>query len=135
MLSLVYSSRTSAGFTDADLPALLAQCRANNERLGLTGMLLHRDGRFLQVLEGPDAVLRERMAVIAADERHAQLRTLLEEPIRERLFPEWSMAFESAADADAAGLRTSFDDLDDAEAESPTLPALRELIRFFRERS
>ena len=137
--SLVYSSHTAAGLEEADLPALLAQCRANNERLGLTGILLFRDGRFLQLLEGPDATLRERMAIIADDPRHAGLRVLLEETPAQRLFPSWTMAYEAITDSMAAelpGYRSTFEDIDidtDVDA-SATLPALRELIRWFQVR-
>lgn len=135
--SLVYSSHTASGLEESDLPALLEQCRANNERLGLTGILLFRNGRFLQLLEGPEAVLRERMDIISADPRHAGLRVLLSEKPEQRLFPSWTMAYEAITDSMAVelpGYRTTFEDLDTDVDSSATLPALRELIRWFQER-
>ncbi|ROS23323.1 FAD-dependent sensor of blue light [Rathayibacter sp. PhB127] len=135
--SIVYASHTAAGLEEADLPALLEQCRANNERLGLTGILLFRDGRFLQLLEGPDATLRERMAIIADDPRHAGLRVLLEEAPAQRLFPSWTMAYEAITDSmttELPGYRSTFEDIDTDVDASATLPALRELIRWFQVR-
>lgn len=151
LLSIVYSSRASAEVAEDDLAAILAASRRNNERLGLTGMLLFRQGRFIQIIEGPAAALRERMAIIVRDDRHTDLATLLEESIEERLFPSWSMGFEAISDEAAAlpGYRSSFADLDagaddgdagdDPESEtarsSRILPALRELIRWYQVRS
>jgi len=137
MLSIVYSSSAAHPFSDAELDALLAQSRANNERLGLTGMLLHRDGRFIQVLEGPDDALRERMATIAADQRHGRVTTLLEEEIGERQFPDWTMGFaraDDAADTEVPGFRRTFADLAEDRESSDTIRALRQLIGWYRDR-
>ena len=137
MLSIVYSSRASEKFDEEALASLLAQSRANNERLELSGMLLFREGRFLQILEGPDEALRERYAVIADDPRHTQVHTLIEEAIDHRFFAQWSMRYEVITDADAAtapGYRTSFEDLEREVGSSGTIPALRELIRWFQQK-
>ena len=52
MLSIVYSSTAETSFDDVDLAQLMAQSRATNEAHGLTGLLVHRQGRFLQLIEG-----------------------------------------------------------------------------------
>lgn len=98
MLSLTYMSTASVPFEPSEMTALLRQSRENNERRGLTGMLLFKEGRFMQVLEGPDEVVRERYDVIAADPRHTEVRTLLDESIEERRFPQWSMGLPGPAD-------------------------------------
>lgn len=137
MLSLVYASTATQPFTDDDLTALLAVCRENNARAQLTGMLVHRDGRFLQVLEGPEAAVRELMVTLAADPRHAGIRVMFEEPIRERQFAAWTMGFERAdtgSAADLHGYRDTFDDLD-RDDPTATMRALQELARWFRSRA
>ena len=93
MLAMAYLSSASVPYSDEDLADLLLHSRANNGRLGLTGMLLYRDGQFLQVLEGPDEVVRERYDVIAADARHRDVHKLMESQVTERQFPEWTMGF------------------------------------------
>lgn len=98
MLSTVYVSRSSYPFTDDDLANLLMTSRSNNARLGITGMLLHREGRFIQVLEGPDEAVRERLAVIARDPRHTAVHTIVDERVEDRLFPAWTMGYRAVTD-------------------------------------
>jgi hypothetical protein len=100
MQSLTYMSTATSPFPPEEIAALLKQSRENNERCGLTGMLLFKEGRFMQVLEGPEEDVRERYAVIAADPRHTDIRTLLDESIEVRRFPHWSMGLPSHAAAD-----------------------------------
>ncbi|WP_231884372.1 BLUF domain-containing protein [Plantibacter sp. H53] len=141
MLSLVYASTATQPFSDDDLTALLATCRENNARAQLTGMLVHRDGRFLQVLEGPELAVRGLMDTLAADPRHTGIRVMFEEPIRERQFAAWTMGFERAdtatgtdSEAELDGYRDTFDDLD-RDDPTATMRALQELARWFRSRA
>ena len=97
MFCLVYVSAAAQIFVDEDLLALLRQSRRNNARLGVTGLLLHLGGNFMQALEGDEAKVRELHARIAADPRHGQVTTILRLPIAEQRFPDWSMGFANAA--------------------------------------
>ncbi|MUK03205.1 hypothetical protein GM708_15600 [Vibrio cholerae] len=76
VLSVVYSSAATQSFKEADLGQLLTRSRSTNHASHLTGLLLYRRGRFLQVLEGPEATVRDRLAIIRADPRHTRIRTL-----------------------------------------------------------
>lgn len=49
---LVYVRAASELFSKAELLALLAQSREKNKRLGVSGLLLYRDGYFIQLFEG-----------------------------------------------------------------------------------
>jgi len=135
MRTTVYTSTATRDLTDDDLAELLRQCVRNNERSGLTGMLLHRDGRFMQVLEGPDDAVRDVFAVIAADTRHAEVRLLLDEPIAERAFPAWKMAFRTVDDETVRRLE-GYDDFLDRPAEAAARPdapsRARWLLEWFR---
>ena len=93
MLSLVYVSFATVPFSDADLVALLEKSRRNNTRDGISGMLLYRDGDFLQVLEGPEDAVRAAYARIARDNRHGRIMMLDESEISERAFGDWSMGY------------------------------------------
>jgi hypothetical protein len=93
LLFLVYVSSARTLFTRADLEDLLRTCRANNERLGVSGALLYRDGSLMQVLEGEETTVRGLYDRIARDRRHHGLIVLLEKEQDQRQFPEWSMAF------------------------------------------
>lgn len=65
LISLVYLSEAVGHFSHLDLAELLAKSRANNSTLGITGMLLFKEGKFLQALEGKrdDAVSKNRQGL------------------------------------------------------------------------
>ena len=93
MISTTYSSVATVPFSDQDLDGLLDVSRTSNAARGLTGMLLYRDGRFMQVLEGPEDAVRSTLVRIAADPRHSGVWTLATETIEERAFPDWTMGY------------------------------------------
>lgn len=94
MHQLVYVSAASWAMSNADLNEILDVSRRNNRRDGVTGMLLHIDRGFLQVLEGPRPAVQEIFAPIRRDPRHNAVRVLVEQEIRDRLFAGWSMGFD-----------------------------------------
>jgi len=138
VFSVVYSSNATAPFSDDALGELLQQSRASNAQRDITGMLLYRNGRFIQILEGPEQAVRETMGKIERDPRHDHLRVLIDEFIEERNFAEWTMGFEpiTMPDKDAPeGFRDTFDDLESHGDPSATLRAARELSLWFRVRA
>ncbi len=102
MKRIIYCSQAAYDFPPEELTALLAKSRANNERAGLSGMLLYCSQSFLQVLEGDEAVLEAVYAHILADARHTNLRLLMSEEVPAPLFPDWTMGFEHVDDEDLA---------------------------------
>lgn len=93
MYQIVYVSSATVPFPTADLLALLDKSRTNNARAGVTGMLLYRDGNFMQVLEGEEAAVRATYDRIEADPRHRGSLVLLRGQVPGRQFPDWSMGF------------------------------------------
>ena len=93
MFTLVYVSSAVKPFGQDELADLLARSRANNESLGISGMLLYKDGNFMQVLEGEEQRVLALSAKIAKDPRHHGVMVLLKEHQPQRAFAEWSMAF------------------------------------------
>jgi FAD-dependent sensor of blue light len=93
VIQLIYTSKVVTPLAPDALRALLVRSRANNARLGVTGMLLHLDGSYLQVLEGKSAMVHALFARIRADRRHAHIITLMVRDLEERNFGDWSMAF------------------------------------------
>ncbi|MCM3695632.1 BLUF domain-containing protein [Microbacterium oleivorans] len=138
VFSVVYSSTATAPLDDAALRELLEQSRSSNAERDVTGMLLYRAGRFIQVLEGPEEAVRDTMGKIERDPRHDHLRVLIDEFIEERNFAEWTMGYEPIDVPDGAapeGFRDTFDDLEAHGDPSATLRAARELSLWFRVRS
>lgn len=138
LLRLVYTSTAAQPFRETALEQLLEQCRRSNAAHDITGLLLFRQGRFLQVLEGPVAAVRRLVDTIADDPRHDAMRILLETPIITRLFSDWSMgyrSFRTATTAAPTGFRDSFDDLAEGADASTMERALFELTLWFRTRA
>jgi hypothetical protein len=138
VLSVVYSSAATRSFTDADLAELLIMSRSTNHATDLTGLLLYRRGRFLQVLEGPEATVRDRMAIITADPRHTRVRVLVEETRNERHFPDWTMGYEPISPVmseEVPGYERTFTDEDDDADPANTMRVLRDLIQWFQDRA
>ena len=104
MISLIYVSSAVVPFSPEELCALLESSRHNNALLGVTGMLLYKDGNFMQAIEGEAAAIRQLHRKIRLNPRHDGLITLLEKPIERRQFSEWSMGFKNLSDKSAREL-------------------------------
>lgn len=88
---LTYQSRAVSRPSESELEQLVAKARRRNRSLGVTGMLLYENGRFLQTLEGPPDGLRKVWASIRADERHRDIEVLTEHMVSSRLFSDWDL--------------------------------------------
>ena len=93
MYYVLYASSATEPFTSEKLRALLAQSQTDNAPREITGMLLYKDGNFMQVLEGEKETVRALYDKIGRDPRHTGVITFLEGETVERQFPNWSMAF------------------------------------------
>lgn len=102
LISLVYLSAAVVPFSTQNLVELLAQSRENNSKIGVTGMLLFKEGNFLQALEGDREKVLTLYKKIAKDVRHQKLTTLSQGNIAHRDFPDWSMGFNNLGSSSAA---------------------------------
>jgi hypothetical protein len=93
LTQIFYSSHARDDLVDGDLDVILESARRNNERLGITGVLILSDGVFFQAIEGEAEVLDELLERILADPRHEDAKVFRREPIGERNFGEWKMAY------------------------------------------
>jgi hypothetical protein len=90
---IIYTSHSNGILIGEQLVELLLQARVKNARLGITGLLLHADGSFMQTIEGEDEALHRLYAAIAQDARHSGAIIMSDDPITQRSFNDWSMAF------------------------------------------
>ncbi len=93
LISLIYVSSATEFFSEADLPKILAISRKKNKEVGITGMLLYRDGGFIQAIEGPEDAVLNLYEKIQSDRRHTNIILLHQQPISKREFPTWEMGF------------------------------------------
>jgi hypothetical protein len=94
--SLVYLSAATVSFSSEDLTKLLTKARVTNFQLNISGMLLFKDGYFLQLLEGDRGQVDALYKTIIKDPRHRKAVVLSTAKLSERDFPDWSMGFYDA---------------------------------------
>ena len=78
MHTLIYSSGIEPYLGDIDISSLLYAARQSNAEHKITGILLHINGKFIQVLEGEEAPVKKLYEIIDRDRRHKNLKILLE---------------------------------------------------------
>lgn len=93
LFQIVYTSTSSRKLSRLELTELLHGSVQRNKESGVTGMLLFKDGAFMQVLEGEMKVVSGLFAKICRDRRHHNIIPLIQEPIHQRNFPSSAMAF------------------------------------------
>jgi hypothetical protein len=104
LFHLGYASTETRHLSSSELLELLEVARDTNEKLDLTGLLLHREHSFFQVLEGPEEVVRVLYQRIHRDRRHHRVELLFEGPIDAREFTDWRMGFVQLDDIDVSKL-------------------------------
>jgi Sensors of blue-light using FAD len=100
---LIYVSIATKLFTESELINLLEVSRKNNAAAGVTGMLLYKDKKFMQLLEGEEKEVARIFGKILKDPRHHNVITLRKGQRDERDFSEWLMGF---ANLDAASVES-----------------------------
>jgi len=120
--ALVYVSTASHHLSEAEINHLLDQARARNATEQVTGVLLYSHGNFMQYLEGPRTGVDRVYEHIVADRLHHGIIELVREPIPEREFSDWTMAFRSIS---AFGMSSpdKFDELFIAKIVEPAAAA------------
>ncbi len=88
---IIYTSKARY-LPDAEVEALYRVSIDRNRREGVTGLLLYDGARFLQAIEGQDAVVRATMSRILRDSRHQHVHLTFHAPVAARAFAGWSMA-------------------------------------------
>src|ERR1700679_3831662 len=101
---LIYASSADSKMSDTELRAILERARSVNSGLDITGILLHAEGSYFQVLEGDAETIDSLYAKIGHDKRHTNVVLIVREPIASRSFADWSMGFASVTPKDVAGI-------------------------------
>ncbi len=92
MLRIMYTSVMPHDVGEPELNNLLARSVANNERDGITGVLMVDRTLYIQYFEGPEAAVRALWRRIGDDPRHHLVVQLYEESgLLPRLFGQWAM--------------------------------------------
>ena len=134
LLQITYISHAVTPFSEEDLGELMRHCRRNNRHLGLSGLLLYQDGRFLQVIEGEPDVLWSLYKTISNDPRHHSVEIVAHREIHAREFARWRMGLGILGDGVPEAL-TSLDQRvrEILRASDPEGDAALEMLHQFRD--
>jgi len=104
LIHCIYASAATVEFDASQLAMLLEQARTSNADAGITGMLIHAEGSFFQVLEGDAHRVESLVAKIKADPRHEKVTEIIREPIPRRAFGDWTMGYARMTREDFAAI-------------------------------
>ena len=105
LVQFIYCSACAkADFSPEDLNTLLGECRENNAKVNITGMLLYHSRTFFQILEGDPVVVQNLFEKIAKDRRHDRITKIVVEQIGQRAFANWTMGYSRVSAADLASI-------------------------------
>lgn len=139
VFQLIYFSQANKPTDSSILADILATSRANNDRLGISGLLLYENRHFLQVLEGERDSVEVLYRSIKRDPRHKNVTLITTIDEAERLFTGWAMAHYEFGPEDAELLQSfvqitgrspanSATDYADAESAMRFVGAFRDIL-------
>ena len=100
LVQLIYISEAKEELSDEELDKILESSVRHNTVQEVTGILLFWCGKFMQVIEGPDAAINETLKRICNDTRHHQIYVISRCSVLERQFPAWHMGFHQVTKLD-----------------------------------
>ncbi len=133
MHTITYVSAAVEILTQDALFDLLQRSRDNNSAFGISGLLLYKDGNFIQTIEGPENHVRQLYKNICIDKSHRHMITIFDESIQERAFPQWSMGFINLGRDKVSGYTDFLSDKADLAAFWERPYAAKQLLYSFKE--
>lgn len=127
---IVYFSNSTGPFEEEDLSVILEQSRRNNAQSGITGVMLYVRGSIVQVLEGRQDAVEAMYQRILNDDRHSNVIGVLNRPIQQRLFDQWSMGYETISTRQLEDIKAIVD-LDGGDQALTDGPAILRMIKVF----
>jgi hypothetical protein len=102
LVRMIYVSRSVNPDSGSPTDSILASSREHNLSNGITGILCHGGGVFLQALEGGRGPINELYGHILRDPRHKDVVLLNYQEISERSFGGWTMGHVNLAKLNAS---------------------------------
>lgn len=91
LIAYISDSNIPADSIGTSIDSIVAIAKKENSAHGITGVLFFESNKFLQVIEGEEAELRQLMKNIEADRRHESIKYLIDCKIEERALKDWNM--------------------------------------------
>lgn len=93
LFALTYLSEETRSLLPEELDAILLDARMFNAAEHVSGVLFYGDGRFFQLLEGPEEGVTRTFERLSSAKSHKNLRVLSQGPTSARFFESWHMGF------------------------------------------
>lgn len=97
LFRLVYYSRNAIKDLGrpiaAEMKGIMSVSNMNNPPAGITGALVFNDHYFAQILEGDRKSVTSTFCRLVGDDRHTDIVILDAQPVDNRLFDGWAMAY------------------------------------------
>ena len=90
---LIYVSSSTEAFTREKFLEMAFVMSSDNTKVGITGMLVFKDGNFMEVLEGEESAVKALFSKIEQETRHTLVSVIQEGEIGTREYPSWAMTF------------------------------------------
>ncbi|TXD46497.1 BLUF domain-containing protein [Polaribacter sp. IC073] len=110
---IAYTSKATIHFSKRTLLDLLHDSRAYNSLDNISGVLIHKDGYFLQIIEGELDDVNDLLARLVKDSRHIDFKIIDDRISDSRMFSDWAMGcadFDNSSLAMIPGIRTDLTD-------------------------
>ena len=92
MYYTIYTSTPRKPISVEALNEIVSHSKSKNTELGITGILLGIENKYLQYIEGPEEAVKNLIKKIKMDSRHYDMVQWVTGFTKERSFEKWSMA-------------------------------------------
>jgi len=128
----VYFSKTITPFTQADLTTIFEQSKRRNAEANISGVLLYVRGSIIQVLEGETQAIEVLFNRIQIDQRHTEVTRVSDKVITKRLFPDWTMGYETITNRQMEGINAILEMDRDYDSAPTVIPGEHIILRLLR---
>ena len=91
--TICYVSDSKIKESKVKLDKMFNDIKTKNIINNISGVLIYKNGNFLQIIEGDKEIIDTLFLNIKKDKRHSHIITLIDFPIPHRLFKEYKTSF------------------------------------------
>jgi len=132
---LIYTSQPVKQFSGPELIRLLHDARAYNSIDDICGVLLHRHGYFLQVIEGGIEPIENLLSRLRKDVRHKNIVIIYDGMVGRRVFSNWAMGVADLMSPELSLLPGICSDLSASQAVEELIVGLPDLENFLQQKT
>jgi hypothetical protein len=132
---LIYTSQPIKQFSRPELIRLLHDARSYNAIDDICGVLLYRDGYFLQVIEGGAEPIENLLGRLKKDVRHNNIVVIHDSFVDRRIFSNWAMGVADLMSPELSLLPGICSDLSGSQAVEELIVGLPAVESFLQQKT